>query len=218
MPATIQHELRKLFSEHRVLNIGVLKDHFGARSQRSLFRDMKEAKSLSSYSHAGKYYTLRRIAKFNAQGLWHYKGVGFSEHNTLRATVVHFVETSEAGCTYAELNESLVAHVGNVLRELVEDKLLRREGRAKHYLYFSTDKERGAKQRKQREQLEREALLPIPERLIIEILGEVIRGNRVCAEVDELTGRLIERGVKANSKQVALVLELYAVKKTLGSN
>ena len=32
-----------------------------------------------SYTHNGKWYTLRASPQFNRQGLWHYRGKGFSQ-------------------------------------------------------------------------------------------------------------------------------------------
>ena len=46
---------------------------------------------LSSYSHAGTYYTLSAIPSIDADGLWAHSGVLFSKHGNLRYTIVHLV-------------------------------------------------------------------------------------------------------------------------------
>ncbi|HPG30463.1 MAG TPA: hypothetical protein PLQ81_06720 [bacterium] len=36
----------------------------------TIFRKLKELSYITSYSHAGKYYTLNEIAKYNENGIW----------------------------------------------------------------------------------------------------------------------------------------------------
>ena len=60
-------------------------------SGRTVFRILGRMGYLSSYSHAGKYYTLAKTPSFDADGLWTHWGVLFSIHRTLRNTIVHLV-------------------------------------------------------------------------------------------------------------------------------
>src|SRR4030042_3439012 len=66
-------------------------------SGRTVFRVLDRMGYLSSYSHAGKYYTLARIPSFDTEGLWAHSGVLFSSHGTLRNTVVYLVKNAPAG-------------------------------------------------------------------------------------------------------------------------
>jgi hypothetical protein len=43
------------------------------RSRRSLFRDLASLGYLTSFTHAGRYYTLADIPQFDERGLWFYK-------------------------------------------------------------------------------------------------------------------------------------------------
>ena len=56
-----------------------------------------------SYTHNGKWYTLRASPQFNREGLWHHRGIGFSKHGSLTATIAHLVERSPAGLSAGEL-------------------------------------------------------------------------------------------------------------------
>lgn len=56
-----------------------------------------------SYTHNGKWYTLRASPQFNREGLWHHRGIGFSKHGSLTATITHLVERAPAGLSAAEL-------------------------------------------------------------------------------------------------------------------
>lgn len=217
MPELIQKELKKLFKEYRIIEIPQLQKLLHGRSERSLFRDLKEAESISSYSHAGRFYTLRKIPRFDSHGLWLFKEVGFSQYGTLGATIEHWVNQSAAGYTYSALKARLAVRIENVLLELTETKRIRREGEAGEYVYYSMEKAIALLQRKHREELNRQQQAEISERIVIEVLAAVIRGSKVCVELGELQGRLQVRGISIGMRQIAQILELYDVKKTLVS-
>jgi len=63
-----------------------LRAALGTTSRTTIFRILKGVGYFTSYSHAGRYYTLRRIPKFDRWGLWAWRDVRFSSHGTLRAT------------------------------------------------------------------------------------------------------------------------------------
>ena len=56
-----------------------------------------------SYTHNGKWYTLRASPQFNRQGLWHYRAKGFSKQGSLTATITHLVGRSPTGLSAREL-------------------------------------------------------------------------------------------------------------------
>lgn len=217
MPENIQKELKKLFKKHSVLEIPYLQRVLHGRSERSLFRDLKAADSISSYSHAGRFYTLRKIPRFDNRGLWLFNDVGFSRYGTLGATIEHWVNHSAAGYTYSELKERLAIRIENVLLDLTEKKRIRRAGEAREYVYYSMEEGSAALQRKHREELTRQQQVEISERIVIEVLAAVIRGSKVCVELGELQGRLHVRGISLGMRQIAQILERYDVKKTLVS-
>lgn len=207
--------LRRLLRNKKVLLMEEMRKDLEGRSRISVFRDLKELDYCSSYSNAGKYYTLREVANFDDDGLWRYREIGFSNYGTLKETVFHLVENSKAGYQHEELRQLLQVRVHNTLLELVKAKRLKRLGREKLYLYVSGNAQRAREQYKKREELSQTT--SVSAKVIIEILAEVIRGNRICVEVAELAERLRERGVPVAEQQVAQVLGLYGVKKTLGS-
>lgn len=102
MPATpATPDLRSLFRRAPVMSMPQIEQTMAPRSKRSLFRDLESLGYLSSYSHTGRYYTLRSVPEFDADGIWRYQGVGFSRDGTLKATVRRLVDASEAGRTQA---------------------------------------------------------------------------------------------------------------------
>jgi len=87
----------------------------GTTSRTTVFRVLSEAGYLTSYSYAGRYYTLKEIPQFDTQGLWSYGEALFSKYGTLRATIVRFVQDAAAGQTHGELRERLRLRVHDTL-------------------------------------------------------------------------------------------------------
>jgi hypothetical protein len=59
------------------------------------------------HAHRGRYYTLREIARFNADGLWSHNFVWFSRPGTLLATAEALVNYSSQGYFAAEFAQAL---------------------------------------------------------------------------------------------------------------
>src|SRR6266550_1722797 len=100
--------LHKLFRTRPVALLSDLRKALQTPSRTTVFRVLSSVGYLASYSHAGRYYTLKRIPQFDPRGLWHYRQIGFSSQRTLRATLVHLVETSPAGQTHEEFQDVYV--------------------------------------------------------------------------------------------------------------
>ena len=129
--------LHKLFRTRPVALLSDLRKALQTPSRTTVFRVLSSVGYLTSYSHAGRYYTLKRIPQFDPRGLWHYRQIGFSSQRTLGATLVHLVETSPAGQTHEELQEVLLLRVHNTLRLLVRARELQRKLFQDVYVYLS---------------------------------------------------------------------------------
>ena len=127
-----------------------IEDEMGSASPRTVFRKLKELEYISSYSHRGKYYTLKSIARFTAQGLWCFRSVWFSRFGNLLETAEAFVRRSDAGYSAGELKEMLGVKTKHALTQLVRDGRLQREKLGAAYIYFSPEKSLARKQRKAR--------------------------------------------------------------------
>ena len=68
----------------------------------TVFRKLRELDYCTSYSHRGRFYTLRELAEFDENGLWWIRSVGFSSRGTLVATAEGLVNASEAGYAVEE--------------------------------------------------------------------------------------------------------------------
>jgi hypothetical protein len=138
--------LQRLFHRKPVVTLDELRKALGTHSRTAVFRVVRSIGYRTSFSHAGRFYTLADIPTFDARGLWFYRGIGFSEHGTLRATIVVLVDRSLAGLTHEELQADLTLRVYDTLRILVQDGLLGREEVDEVYVYVSAQREIAAAQ------------------------------------------------------------------------
>jgi len=129
--------LRRLFRRQPVATLDELRQVLDTPSRTTVFRVVSRIGYRTSFSHAGRFYTLVDIPTFDARGLWFYRGIGFSTHGTLRATIVVLVDRSSAGCTHEELQAELNLRVYDTLRNLVQDRQLGRVEIDGVYVYVS---------------------------------------------------------------------------------
>jgi len=217
MSITVKYasRLNQLFHRKRAALLDDLRAALGTASRTTIFRILKAVGYFTSYSHAGRFYTLRRIPRFDRLGLWSWRGIGFSSHGTLRASLIFLVEQSEAGRTHEELQRQLGLRVHDTLRSLVQEGSIARERLEDVYLYLSADPKKAAAQMTARQELQvasRAAVVPPDPLLVIDVLAEVIHHPRDDAA--GIAGRLQAAGRIVTAKQVDEVFRSYSVKKT----
>ena len=78
-------ELRSLLLRSKIATLDELKQALGTAVDVTVFRKLKPLDYVTSYSHRGRYYTLREIARFDDKGLWSHSTVCFSQFGTLLA-------------------------------------------------------------------------------------------------------------------------------------
>ena len=74
-------------------------------SKRTVQRRLAQLKTIRSYNRNGQYYTLEDIPKFDANGLWYFRGTYFSRFGNLTQTFVQLVRASQAGLTSHEAGD-----------------------------------------------------------------------------------------------------------------
>jgi len=219
-PADSIQALTALFRGCRVADLAMLYTTLKTQSRMSVFRRLSAVGYLSSYSHAGRFYTLSDIPRFDQNGLWCYQGVCFSRHGSLKSTVSRLVETAEAGNTHHELHVRLRVRVHNTLLDLVHDKQIGREPLAGEYVYVSADAERAGLQlvlRRRQLELAHAAAVEVPVSVVIEVLLDLVRGAGVRLDAGRVAERLSARGIKVTADQVESIFRLHGVKKTARS-
>jgi hypothetical protein len=153
--------LKKFFDRHKVATVDQLRATLGDPARCTVFRKLGALEYLSSYSHRGKYYTLKRIVRFDAQGLWSWRTVRFSRFGNLLQSAQALVANSEAGYNAAELKSILQVKTKHALTQLVRCGQLRRERLNSVYVYLSADEQVGHRQLKARQARSQESFAPL---------------------------------------------------------
>lgn len=157
------NSLAKLFRAKKIATMEELKEALGTDVHMTVFRKLKELGYRTSYSHGGRYYTLKRVAEFDELGLWSFRSVWFSAQGTLLSTAEACVNESEAGYFASELESLLHVSVKNALRQLEIEERVARETVSGKYLYCALDRELRKEQTQARHMYESEAVLaPLP--------------------------------------------------------
>jgi hypothetical protein len=183
-------------------------------SGRTVFRVLGRMGYLSSYSHAGKYYTLARIPSFDADGLWAHSGVLFSSHGTLRNTIVHLVNKAPAGHTHAELQDHLRLRVYDTLHDLVAAREIACADIERLYVYVSAEQKTAEAQIAARQRLiaepSRLGLMP-DAAVVIEVLLAVIHSPK--PDIGQVAALMRAQGKAISPEQIEAVWAHYELGK-----
>ncbi len=142
--------LKKFLDHQKIATLDEVKAALCDPARCTVFRKLAELEYLSSYSHRGKYYTLKSIARFKAQGLWNYRTVWFSRFGNLLDTAEALVQESEAGYTAAELKGILHVKTKHALTQLTRSGRLQRQEFNSVYVYLAGESHVANRQRKAR--------------------------------------------------------------------
>lgn len=165
----------KLLRAKKIATQEEIKEELGTKSRATMFIKLKELEYLSSYSHGGKYYSLKKIAKFNDQGIWSYQSVYFSKYGTLLNTIPTIVNESDQGYTVFELQNVLMVKVANPLLGLVANKAIYRNKCSGVYVYYSSDnKIRRRQELKRTDSLENYPVAKEPAMLMNELKASLV--------------------------------------------
>jgi hypothetical protein len=205
--------LYKLFRTRPVALLSDLRKALHTPSRTTIFRRLRAVGYRTSYSHAGRYYTLAGIPQFDPRGLWRFRQIGFSSQGSLRATVIHLVETSPAGQTHEELQNVLHLRVHDTLHFLVDAGALQRKSFRDAYVYLSAKKKQASRQWAQRQQL---SPPPAPQELnparIIDVLVDLVHHPR--DEAPAVSRRLRSSGHRVTPEEIEAIWARYDLKKT----
>lgn len=214
---SIPVKISRLLKANQVMTLRQLSDELKGRARSSLFRDIQSLSIISSFTHAGKYHALSATPVFDATGLWFYQKIGFSKYGTLKATLVHWIETTPVGKTHQELQEALQVPVHNTLKALVaSQKITRQLMPNRLYVYLHGDQTRAQRQYARRVAMKSSSLskIRLPARwLVIEILAEIIRSCNVTVESRHLSQQLALRGIEVSADEISCVLTFHDIKK-----
>lgn len=216
---TIHEDLIQIFQTQQVMDFQSLQKKLKNRSSRSIFRYLSSVGYFSSFTHAGKYYTLKNIPQLNSVGVWFYHKIGFSKYGTLKNTIIQLIDDADAGKTHDELKMQLHIRLHNTLLDLVKtNKILRRKLQS-DYVYFSINPKKLKKQILRRENsLQGYREVGCPDWIVIEVLAAVIRiTRREDIDSKKIVLELRQRKIIITQDKVENILNKCNLKKTPGS-
>lgn len=208
--------LGRLFERKTVADLAALYRALKTKNRMSVYRRLNVLGYLSSYTHGGRYYTLRDIPQFDEYGLWFFGSIGFSRLGTLRATMVELVSEADCGMRQGELRHLLRVKVQDPLLSLVRAGRIGREVFEGGFLYVSAEEERAEAQLSER-LVQAEQRKPVPVATAIQMLIEAIHAGGVLVGPREVAARMNARNIHVSVEQVEKVFSQYGlheVKKT----
>ncbi len=176
-------------------------------------RRLKQWGAVNSYNHNGRYYALPDVPEFDSNGLWHCRGVFFSEYGTLTQTVVELVRRSEAGLDARELHSVLGVDPRTFLSAFARHPLVKREKSRGRFVYYFGDPAVLEKQRQQRLVMHAQGPQPTPSETVA-ILVEKIKHPKLSNEA--LSRRLKKQNLSVSPQVIENLFRRHglAVKKT----
>jgi hypothetical protein len=179
----------------------------------SVRRFLAETGYWSSFTHNGKWYTLRTIPRFDHDGLWFFDTIGFSRAGSLTNTLIALTTRSPAGMTAEQLGERLHCRCHSILVRLCRRGRLQRQKLGRSHLYLAVDPPARA--------LQGQAMAgrsapeeQLPAELAVFILAEFIRHPEFdFAQLAKLIGR--RRRITIATSQVEALFAAHGLKKTI---
>jgi len=212
--------LTALFRSRQVADLATLFATLKTESRMSVFRRLSAIGYLTSYTHAGRFYTLRSLPAFDRDGLWCHQGICFSRHGSLKATIPYIVENADSGRTQHELQVRLRVRVHNTLLDLVREKRIGRETWAAQYLYVSAHAARATAQlalRRTQPGMASGRPVEVTTSAVIDVLLDLVRSAGVQVDAKRIAERLNARGIAVTPEQVEDIFRRHGVKKTARS-
>jgi hypothetical protein len=176
-------------------------------------RRLKAWQAHNSYNGNGRYYTLPDVPEFDANGLWRWRDVFFSQHGNLKQTVIELVRRSQAGLDAGELRSLLGLDPRSFLSAFADHPELRREKAQGRFVYYSSDPAVYNGQRQRRRELSAKGREPTPFEAVA-ILVETIKHPALSHEA--LSRRLRKQKIFVEPETIEhlFVRHDLAVKKT----
>ena len=147
------------FRRRKVMTLGEVAElvHSSIHTAR---RRLKEWRTHTSYNQNGRYYTPPDVPEFDADGLWHWRGVFFSRYGNLKQTVVELIRRSAAGLDAGEMGSLLGLDPRSFLSSFADHPQIKREKSQGRFVYYCADRSAYSGQQQRRSVLIAEGRQP----------------------------------------------------------
>lgn len=206
----LDEEAHRRFATEKVLTVADLMKLLSC-SLITVRRRLNEWDAHTSYNKNGRYYTLPSIPTFDKNGIWCYRDVRFSTYGSLKNTVIALAAKSKSGLTHGELQQIIGMNPKCFMARFTELPGIKKERFKHHILYFSSDPEAYAAQKRNRFPPEPSAGALPSEAQAILILVELI--HHPYFSIDELVAQLNRKGHAVQREAVVALFDRYRIKK-----
>jgi len=177
-------------------------------------RLLKEVGYFRSYTHNGKWYALTTTPRFDRDGIWRHKEIGFSKQGSLTATIRHLIGQSPAGLSARELGDKLQHPCHAVLSILHKAGEIDRIKIGCEFRYLST---KGRTNRRQRAQVlleqKPESPAPLSAQAAVFVLVEYI--NKPGLSFEQIASNVQrQRQITVTQESIRCFFKEQGVKKT----
>jgi hypothetical protein len=205
--------LEQLFEQQKCWTIDALAGAMGY-AVISTRRFLKHIGYYRSYSHNGRWYTLKSIPKFNRNGIWRYEQIGFSRNGNLMQTIESMITKSPKGATARQLTEKLHCGCHAVLSNMYKTGRIDRIKHKGQFVYLSSSTQTSRRQRRRIEVFEaKQALQPFSAQSAVYILVEFI--NHPQLSFAEIAARLTHRQkITVSPDDIERFFTHHGIKKT----
>jgi hypothetical protein len=178
----------------------------------TVWRNLKSVGYYTSYSHNARFWTLAETPRFDDDGLWFHRDVGFSLYGTLLQTTVQITQYAVMGMTPHELSERLRVRVQNPLHDACVKGQLHRVAWGRTQLYLSVDPDVQTKQLQRRQkQQDTQTRDTLSDSDTIAVLVELVRAPRSSA--NRVAAILMSKGIEVSVQSVQTVIDTYDLRK-----
>jgi len=105
-------------------------------SEVTLRRDIRRMKGITSFTHQGRFVTLEDIPKFDENGIWFYRNVGFTKYKNSLELIVHLINNSEKGLNREQIQGILRIQIFQQIQTLLKRDELHRCKIGNKYIYL----------------------------------------------------------------------------------
>lgn len=116
-------------------------------SEATLRRDIRLIKGTTSYTHQGRFVTLKDIPKFDKNGIWFYCKVGFTKYKNSLELIVHLINNSKEGLNREQIQEILKIQIFQQIQTLLKRNELYRCKIGNKYIYLPEELAKNQKKR-----------------------------------------------------------------------
>ncbi len=163
-------------------------------------RDLKQLNAITSYTHSGRYITLSNIPKFDVNGIWFYREIGFTKFSSSLELIVQIVNSSNKGVTREDIQKIVKIQVFQQICVLLSRNKIFRVKVGNKYVYIP---EKTANNKKSRQRIVES--LQIEEYYDREIkIGDLISVLKIVLQ----EGKIDLKSVKGWVKKYALKIPL----------